>query len=131
MSNGQTIELLKSHVPVKDPVCGMTVDPATANASLEHEGTTYHFCSTGCAQKFEADPGRYIASGSTKSCGGGEAAMKPEPTHGCCGGQGANEAPAGPAVASFAPCPPQQSCGGSGFIAALPPQQDFVLPDAM
>ncbi|HEX4893085.1 MAG TPA: YHS domain-containing protein, partial [Hyphomicrobiaceae bacterium] len=30
---------------VKDPVCGMTVDPATAKHSHTHEGTTYYFCS--------------------------------------------------------------------------------------
>ncbi|MEO5963228.1 MAG: YHS domain-containing protein, partial [Thermomonas sp.] len=36
-----------------DPVCGMTVDPATAKGgSAEHAGTTYHFCSTGCHDKF-------------------------------------------------------------------------------
>ena len=43
-----------------DPVCGMTVNPATAKGgSLEHAGTTYYFCSPGCRQKFEKEPGRY------------------------------------------------------------------------
>ena len=41
---------------VKDPVCGMTVDPARAAATLEHEGTWYFFCGQGCAAKFRADP---------------------------------------------------------------------------
>ncbi len=40
----------------KDPVCGMTVDPARAAATLEHEGTRYFFCGAGCAAKFRADP---------------------------------------------------------------------------
>jgi P-type Cu+ transporter len=44
---------------VKDPVCHMDVDPATAAASVEHEGRTYHFCSRHCAQKFKADPDRF------------------------------------------------------------------------
>ena len=44
---------------VTDPVCGMSVDPATAAASVEHEGHTYHFCGKGCAKSFSADPGRY------------------------------------------------------------------------
>jgi Cu+-exporting ATPase len=37
-----------------DPVCGMQVDPHRAAARLDYEGTTYYFCSTGCARKFEA-----------------------------------------------------------------------------
>ncbi len=45
----------------KDPVCGMTVDPATAKHRTEHHGETYYFCSEGCLQKFTADPGQYLA----------------------------------------------------------------------
>jgi Cu+-exporting ATPase len=37
-----------------DPVCGMTVDPATAAASSHFEGKTYFFCSLGCKAKFDA-----------------------------------------------------------------------------
>jgi Cu+-exporting ATPase len=44
---------------VTDPVCGMSVDPAKAAASIEHEGRTYYFCSKGCAKTFSADPGKY------------------------------------------------------------------------
>src|SRR5262245_12537715 len=44
----------------RDPVCGMTVDPPAAG-SVEHLGTTYHFCCPGCAAKFRADPRRYLA----------------------------------------------------------------------
>ncbi len=43
-----------------DPVCGMTVDPARA-PGIEHQGTTYHFCSKGCVAKFHADPQAYLA----------------------------------------------------------------------
>ena len=43
-----------------DPVCGMTVDPATAKAKSEHRGTTYYFCCAGCAQKFEASAEQYL-----------------------------------------------------------------------
>lgn len=42
-----------------DPVCGMSVDPATAAATVEHEGHTYYFCGKGCAKSFSADPGKY------------------------------------------------------------------------
>jgi P-type Cu+ transporter len=44
---------------VTDPVCGMSVDPATAATSVEHEGHTYYFCGKGCAKSFNADPGKY------------------------------------------------------------------------
>lgn len=49
-----------SETSVTDPVCAMTVDPATAAASSEHEGTTYHFCAKGCQKAFLADPTRYL-----------------------------------------------------------------------
>ena len=44
---------------VKDPVCGMTVDPAKTAHHAEFAGATYHFCSTGCCEKFVAEPARY------------------------------------------------------------------------
>ena len=44
-----------------DPVCGMTVDPSRAVATVKHEGQTYHFCGKGCAAKFVADPVKYLA----------------------------------------------------------------------
>jgi uncharacterized protein len=39
-----------------DPVCGMTVDPATAAAHTDYAGQEYYFCSEGCARHFTADP---------------------------------------------------------------------------
>jgi P-type Cu+ transporter len=45
---------------VIDPVCGMTVDPATATAHAEYGDTTYHFCSDGCHDTFTADPAEYV-----------------------------------------------------------------------
>nr|WP_295745134.1 heavy metal translocating P-type ATPase [uncultured Acidocella sp.] len=46
---------------VKDPVCGMTVDPTKSEHQAEYEGRTFHFCSQGCREKFIADPDRYLA----------------------------------------------------------------------
>ncbi|TKS59321.1 MAG: copper-translocating P-type ATPase [Nitrospira sp.] len=43
-----------------DPVCGMTVEPATAAGSHEYQGKTYYFCATNCLTKFRADPGYYL-----------------------------------------------------------------------
>ncbi len=40
----------------------MTVDPERAAAKAEHAGKTYYFCSKGCAEKFRADPERYLKS---------------------------------------------------------------------
>src|SRR5882724_9996548 len=53
----------------RDPVCGMTVDPAKAVAQLEHRGETYFFCAKSCAQKFAANPERYLSQSSTPSVG--------------------------------------------------------------
>ncbi|MBR0737156.1 heavy metal translocating P-type ATPase [Bradyrhizobium liaoningense] len=46
---------------VLDPVCGMTVDPATSKHRFDHHGETFHFCSAGCRTKFAADPAKYLA----------------------------------------------------------------------
>lgn len=44
----------------KDPVCGMSVDPATAKHKAQHGGVDYFFCSAGCKAKFDADPRAYL-----------------------------------------------------------------------
>ena len=43
-----------------DPVCGMEVDPGTAAAAWEHEGTVYYFCSASCFERFKADPVHFL-----------------------------------------------------------------------
>src|SRR4051794_13106609 len=45
---------------VKDPVCGMDVDPHATPHRHELGGRTYYFCSAGCRAKFAADPDRYL-----------------------------------------------------------------------
>jgi Cu+-exporting ATPase len=45
---------------VKDPVCGMMVDPHTTKHRVHHYGKPHYFCSAGCRTKFEADPARYV-----------------------------------------------------------------------
>jgi Cu(I)/Ag(I) efflux system membrane fusion protein len=49
-----------SDKPVKDPVCGMDVDPKAAEATTQHGGKTYYFCSPKCKKDFEEDPGKYV-----------------------------------------------------------------------
>ena len=50
---------------VKDPVCGMMVDPQKAAGKLEHAGETYHFCSARCAERFAEDPEKFLAAPGT------------------------------------------------------------------
>ena len=47
---------------VIDPVCGMTVDPATAKHKAHHKDHDYYFCSEGCKTKFQANPAKYLES---------------------------------------------------------------------
>lgn len=48
---------------VRDPVCGMTIERATAK-TCAHRGTVYYFCSDQCRSKFEAAPETYVVSAS-------------------------------------------------------------------
>jgi P-type Cu+ transporter len=45
---------------VKDPVCGMEVDPTTSRHRAEHGGRTFHFCSARCHDRFVAAPEQYL-----------------------------------------------------------------------
>ena len=44
---------------VKDPVCGMLIDPATAAAKRTFKGRDFFFCAQGCARAFDSDPEKY------------------------------------------------------------------------
>ena len=46
---------------VKDPVCGMNVDPHETPHRHTYQGRTYYFCSAGCQKKFTAEPQKYLA----------------------------------------------------------------------
>ncbi|HSV90235.1 MAG TPA: heavy metal translocating P-type ATPase [Nitrospiraceae bacterium] len=43
-----------------DPICGMTVDSATAAGSHDHRGQRYYFCGLSCLERFKADPERAL-----------------------------------------------------------------------
>ena len=45
---------------MRDPVCGMTVDPETSKHRFDYRGETFHFCCAGCRTKFAADPAKYL-----------------------------------------------------------------------
>jgi xanthine dehydrogenase accessory factor len=44
----------------RDPVCGMTVEIATAHFTSEYAGATYYFCASGCKRSFDKEPQKYI-----------------------------------------------------------------------
>ena len=50
---------------VIDPVCGMEVDPETAEWKTDYQGQTYYFCAPGCRQAFQKEPEKYVAPGHT------------------------------------------------------------------
>ncbi len=112
----------RADLPV-DPICGMTVDPATAAARREHGGRTFHFCSTGCAAKFDGDPEGW-ASGRAREESAARAAAAPAGTVWIC--------PMDPEVRETAPgpCPvcgmalepegpPRPDAGGSPELADM------------
>lgn len=58
----------ESKTETTDPICGMTVDKATA-LQAQRDGTTFYFCSDHCRQKFLSTPPN----------------AKPDDKTGCCG----------------------------------------------
>jgi len=54
------LPILQNSASVRDPVCGMLVDPQQAAGSAQYQGQTYHFCSKGCVAKFQGDPEKYL-----------------------------------------------------------------------
>src|SRR5438552_3029112 len=49
-----------------DPVCHMTVQPATAAGSFTFDAQTYYFCSQHCLHKFQANPRQYLGTAAPK-----------------------------------------------------------------
>jgi Cu+-exporting ATPase len=64
------LEMLRAHArrpgkqadQVQDPVCGMTVDSAAATEKVAYAGETYYFCSAGCKETFDKNPGKFIGA---------------------------------------------------------------------
>jgi Cu+-exporting ATPase len=50
-------------VPVHtDPVCHMQVEEDSAAGVSEHQGKRYYFCSRGCKERFDRNPGQYLGA---------------------------------------------------------------------
>ena len=60
---------------IRDPVCGMAVEPATGEYSSGHGDHTHYFCSKRCRERFEAEPARYLTPAA------------PAPSHGTGAGE--------------------------------------------
>lgn len=45
-----------------DPICGMSVDPATAAFTAEHDGRRHYFCAAGCQKAFRENPAPYLSA---------------------------------------------------------------------
>jgi len=56
------LPILDSTPLVKDPVCGMMVDPRKSTGKVEHAGKTYHFCSEHCVERFKKEPEKFLAA---------------------------------------------------------------------
>jgi len=59
--------MIESKSVTKDPVCGMTVDEATA-LHAERDGKTFYFCSDHCRQAFGSTPAGVRSEGKTAGC---------------------------------------------------------------
>jgi Cu+-exporting ATPase len=62
-------------IAVKDLVCGMDVEAATAAGRTEYKGQTYYFCGSKCKEKFDLNPEQYL----------GKSAGTQKSGRGCCG----------------------------------------------
>jgi len=67
--------IMNNTTAVKDPVCGMDIETASAAGRTEHKGQTYYFCGFKCKEKFDLNPEQYV----------GKSAATPKSGHGCCG----------------------------------------------
>ena len=77
-----SLPILSGPPKVKDPVCGMVVDPAKAAGKVENKGKTYYFCSKRCAERFAQDPEKFLAAPGTAGMEHGHGhAQAPAPAH--------------------------------------------------
>jgi Cu+-exporting ATPase len=85
---------------VIDPVCGMSVDPATSQHSFAHAGETYYFCCAGCRTKFASAPDSFLekSRARAKITSGMLELPVITPKSDCCGGDHAHEQAAGKVV---------------------------------
>jgi len=91
---------------VRDPICGMDVDPENAAAVAERDGETFYFCSEHCRDRFVSDSDAAARESEHSCCGGAQAKAAPaEESHSCCGGGEHASDDAKPSAAAKYFCP--------------------------
>jgi P-type Cu+ transporter len=65
---GQGEDVTKTTTTI-DPVCGMTVNTATAEYRSFYDGKAYYFCSAGCKVSFDKDPDKFLDGAKTGHAG--------------------------------------------------------------
>ena len=93
---------------MRDPVCGMTVDPSATAFREAHEGVPHFFCGAGCRDRFRRDPERYLGGAAQRADNHPPAAA----TGG--GGRPAEQAVTGAAAEWTCPMHPEVVRGGPG-----------------
>jgi len=80
---------------VRDPVCGMNIDPRRAAEQVTHAGVTHSFCSSGCASRFRDEPEGYLAAPEAPENASHTSENAPEsaPAHSSCCHGGASHPP--------------------------------------
>ena len=53
-------EAREAETIIRDPVCGMTVDPEAGKPFADHDGHRFHFCAERCRERFLADPEAFV-----------------------------------------------------------------------
>ncbi|OFZ59891.1 MAG: hypothetical protein A3D92_01230 [Bacteroidetes bacterium RIFCSPHIGHO2_02_FULL_44_7] len=53
-------KLFSQEGKVKDPICGMLVDPKTTFYQSTYKEKKYYFCSEHCKQQFDENPNQFI-----------------------------------------------------------------------
>jgi P-type Cu+ transporter len=74
-------EAVGARPTVRDPVCGMNIDPATAAGQFDYQGATYYFCNPSCLERFRAAPAKYLAAPAAVSAAGGAMMAHVSPSH--------------------------------------------------
>jgi Cu+-exporting ATPase len=110
--------MAKSASSVKDPVCGMNVEPFTAKHKLDHSGKTYFFCCASCLEKFRARPDEYLGPRPAAAAGLHVVNITPAATKAAA----AKGLPATPAAA-----PPE---GAGAYVCPMCPEVRSAKPDA-
>ncbi|MBI4426574.1 MAG: YHS domain-containing protein [Candidatus Kerfeldbacteria bacterium] len=105
----------------RDPVCGMSVNPATATFTADHAGATVYFCSPGCRDQFLANPESFTTSPKTTVV-----TIRPEVLYAVLGLIAVILV-----IFAFRPGPPSSSVstGSTAAVTGTPAGQDQVVDD--